>query len=977
MEAERWQQIEELFHAALNRDGDQRDLLLAKIRADDEALYLEVQSLLACKEQAESFFEESASALAAEMFGNWVGETIGPYQVLSVLGGGGMGEVYLAQDARLGRRIALKLLPPQFTNDKDRLRRFQQEARAASALNHPNILTVYEVEQSADLHYIATEFIEGVTLRKQMAEHPLNLGDALKVAIQVAEALDAAHAAGIVHRDIKPENVMIRSDGYVKVLDFGLAKLTEHPATATAEQDLVETALNTDPGVVMGTPRYMSPEQTRGLAVDARTDIFSLGVMIFEMVTGKVPFDGATPSDVIASLLKDEPESLALSAPEAPVELERLVKKALAKNRDERYQTAAELLADLQQLKEEVQLDAKLGRANSTPLRRKNLEEVATLASSASESTNPQTLLETVAITSSKRWRWPIVLGVSVPLLVLAMVSVVFITRNKGEAKRGGPVLRPLTFKSGFITAARFAPDGKTVNYSAAFDGNPVQLFSTDLAGSETHSLGTQPAGLKSVSATTGEMAVLLDSEINWADTRRGTLAVVPLQGGQPRVLMAGIDEADWSPDGKTLAIARAEFGQQQLEYPPGTVLYNSDGWMAYPRMSPQGDKIAFLEHPLGSDTGSVLVLDIKSKNRSLVSSGWKSVKGLAWSPAGDEVWFAGSRESKKQELYAIKVSGELRLVRKFDDSFLIYDISREGRVLGSHGNGRSSIVILADDDPKMAGNVTPGRGIGLGATFAWSTSSDLSADGKTLLFYEWGHSEDAASVYLLKLDGSKPIRLGEGKALALSPDSKWALAVQLKSAPQLVLLPTGGGEPRTLPNHGIKEYHYASWFPDGRQILFTALGAEDGAELRSYVQNIESGEMSPITEEGTVALKVSPDGRAVFALDPDGKYYIHALAGNAARRIPGLKADDEPIQWSADGHAVYVRGPGDFATKVYRVEIANGRRRLVKEISPDKVGLVGLEVQPGGLVITPDGRSCVYTYWTLIQELMLVDGLK
>jgi Tol biopolymer transport system component len=462
-------------------------------------------------------------------------------------------------------------------------------------------------------------------------------------------------------------------------------------------------------------------------------------------------------------------------------------------------------------------------------------------------------------------------------------------------------------------------------------------------------------------------VAVLLDGELNWAETRSGSLAVVPLKGGTPRVLMSGIDEADWSPDSKTMAIVRAEFGQHQLEYPAGEVLYKSSGWIAYPRLSPKGDKIAFLEHPLGNDSGSVAVFDLKSNNMSLLSTGWKGVAGLSWSPSGDEIWFSGSKVSKKQEIYAVTLSGQERWLYKAEATLLLEDVSRNGRVLAAHGNPSARMLILTDD-PKMEADVTP---------FAWSTSADLSADGKMLLFYEWGHAGDAASVYLRKLDGSDAVRLGEGKALALSPDSKWALALQLKSPPQLVLLPTGAGEQRTLPNHGIKEYHYASWFPDGHQILFTALESKENAVLRSYIQDIESGEVRPITEEGTVALRVSPDAKTVFALDADGKYYVHPLDGTTPREIPGLESDDEPIQWSADGQAVYVRGPGDLATKVYLVEIASGRRRLVKEIAPSKVGLIGLEVQPGGVLITPDGRSCLYTYWTFFQELMLIEGLQ
>jgi len=314
MKPDRWQRIEQVFHAALKRKPADRATFLHESCAGDSALYGDVEALLRSCEQDDSFFENSASALAAEMFADRVGETIGPYEILSELGSGAMGIVYLAQDVRLGRKIALKLLPSQFTNDKDRLRRFQQEAHAASALNHPNILTVHEVEHKAGLHYIATEFVDGVTLRQRLNTKRMTLDEILSVATQVASALQAAHAAGIAHRDIKPENIMIRSDGYIKVLDFGLAKLTENEfAPATPD---------TNPGVVMGTPRYMSPEQARGLDVDLRTDIFSLGTVIYEMVTGKLPFEGQTTSDIIAAIIKDEPESMSLSVSDLPPELD-------------------------------------------------------------------------------------------------------------------------------------------------------------------------------------------------------------------------------------------------------------------------------------------------------------------------------------------------------------------------------------------------------------------------------------------------------------------------------------------------------------------------------------------------------------------------------------------------------------------------------------------------------------------------------
>lgn len=367
LKPERWQQIEKIYYAALDRDKDRRANFITEACGSDDELRREVESLLASHERAEGFLDSPALDIAARMIADEqeasiVGTAIGPYKILSLLGVGGMGEVYLAQDVRLGRRVALKLLPVFFTKDKDRVRRFEQEARAASALNHPNILTIYEIGQIEGIHFIATEFIEGDTLRQILATGQLKLSDALDVATQTASALVAAHQAGIVHRDIKPENIMLRRDGYLKVLDFGLVKLTEQngPPANTAAPTIAN--VKTDTGFVMGTANYMSPEQARALAVDSRTDIFSLGVVMYEMIAGRSPFQGASTADVLVSILEKEPPPLASLITNIPAELERIVAKALAKNREQRYQSAQELVVDLKKLRQRQEIEAELGR---------------------------------------------------------------------------------------------------------------------------------------------------------------------------------------------------------------------------------------------------------------------------------------------------------------------------------------------------------------------------------------------------------------------------------------------------------------------------------------------------------------------------------------------------------------------------------------------------------------------------------------
>jgi Tol biopolymer transport system component len=410
--------------------------------------------------------------------------------------------------------------------------------------------------------------------------------------------------------------------------------------------------------------------------------------------------------------------------------------------------------------------------------------------------------------------------------------------------------------------------------------------------------------------------------------------------------------------------------GEQQLEYPAGHVLYKSSGWMSYPRFSPKGDKIAFFEHPLGDFSGSIAVFDLAAQKKLDISTDWKSLKGLAWNPKNDEIWFGGSKVGRLLSINAVSLSGLVRM-KVYEVAGMgarVDDISDDGKMLITQGSNHSTMMILEGGKSATEAPV--------GSQFAWSTSADISADGKTLLYYEWGyetsnHSGENA-VYLRKLYSSERVQLGIGKALALSPNGDWALALQTKPEPQLVLLSTTSGESKTLPNHGIKEYHYASFFPDGRQILFTGVEAREDAAIRSYVQDVNTGEVHPLTEELTVALRVSPDGKRAITLQPDKTYYIQPLYGGEPKAIPGLETDDEPIQWSDDGRAVYVIGPGEFATKIYRVNLATGDRRAWKDIDPpNKVGLVGLELNPGGILITPDGKVCVYTYWILLQQIL------
>ncbi len=435
MTPERWQQVREILEPALERAKDDRVAYLDLACGDDDDLRREVESLIAASDEADDFIETPPLSMVAESLSDQPelqsGERLGHYKVISRLSRGGMGEVYLARDDRLGRKVALKLLPSIYTTDQQRVRRFEQEARAASALNHPNILMIFDIGRAEQKHFIASEFVEGRTIRDALAEGPLRPTDALDVAIQSTAALAAAHRAGIVHRDIKPENIMIRPDGYVKVLDFGLAKLAEKSVTDTTSG--IEQ-LTTAPGLVMGTPGYMSPEQARGHEVDERSDIFSLGVVIYEMIAGCSPFKGETPTDAIASILKDEPPALSQFCEETPAELQRVVSRTLQKEKASRYQSAEDLLIDLQAIREEIRIQSHLDQSSDP-------QRAASIASGAGRAVSSAEYLVT-GIRNHYR------MVIAVVLLLIVSTAAIFYFNRPDSAIRSVAVL-PLANMSG------------------------------------------------------------------------------------------------------------------------------------------------------------------------------------------------------------------------------------------------------------------------------------------------------------------------------------------------------------------------------------------------------------------------------------------------------------------------------------------------------------------------------------------------
>jgi eukaryotic-like serine/threonine-protein kinase len=889
-----------------------------------------------------------------------IGKTVSHYRIVELLGGGGMGVVYKAEDTALGRFVALKFLPEEASQDPQALERFRREARAASSLNHPNICTIHEIGQHEGQLFIVMECLTGQTIKHLIQGKALDLEILLGLSIEVADALEAAHSKGIVHRDIKPANIFVTDRGHAKVLDFGLAKIARLGKAGLDESQTRGDASNLDltsPGTAVGTVAYMSPEQLRGKELDGRTDLFSFGVVLYEMATGVVPFRGETSAVITDAILNRAPTTVTRLRPAIPVKLEETISKALEKDRDLRCQTAAELRADLKRLKRSIDSSRTSVVAETSP------EESAATPSGSSSLTAVAT---------------PVARKPSMSRLIFAICTVLALAAGVYGGKLifspravPPPTYRQLTFRRGSIRSARFAPDGQTILYSAAWQGGPVDVFTARPEAPEARSMGLSRTQLVSVSSAS-EMAVLLNSKAIGTWVNMGTLARAPLVGGAPREVLEQVQWADWSADGTNLAVVRDFGGRNRLEFPIGKPLYETGGWIGHPRVSPKGDLIAFIDHPVqGDDSGSLAVVDMAGHVREL-SGQWFTIQGVAWSPDSKEIWFTASKSGVDRTLYAITLNGEERMVLRLPGAVMIFDIFKDGRVLLMRASWRRELVGMTADDAKQH-------------DLSWldyTYPADVSADGKTLLFDEEGgggsldYSKSGGlsyAVYIRKTDGSPAVLLGEGGAVSLSPDGKSVIAQTQDSPSQLKLLTTGAGEPKDLTKDTIN-HAWAHWFPDGKRVLFA--GNEPGKGVRLYVDDPATGKNQPISPEGVsgTAFLISPDSQMVAGIGPDQKGYLFPVAAGEPRVIPGLNPGEQPITFSSDGGSLYIYQPGELPARVYRLDLHTGQRTLWKELMPsDPAGVETI----GPILMTPDAKTCVFGYHRMLADLYLVEGLK
>jgi len=859
------------------------------------------------------------------------GTKLGPYEIVSLLGAGGMGEVYRARDSRLKREVAVKVLPQSLALDAERLRRFEQEALATAALNHPNILAVFDIGNHEGSPYVVSELLEGETLRERLRGGSLAVRKTLDYSLQIAHGLAAAHEKGIVHRDLKPENLFLTKDGRVKILDFGLAKLTQ---PESGDQTSLPTMTHaTEAGVVMGTAGYMSPEQVRGAAVDPRSDIFSFGAILYEMLSGKRAFHRDTAADTMSAILKEDPPDLSETNRNISPALERIVQHCLEKRPESRFHSASDIAFDLEHLS---------GQSGSAA-------KVAVTDSRAVAHDRPR-LLRLAAI-------------VALGLLMLALGWWL------GRAKSAGSLAeyKQITFRTGFMGHSRFTPDGSVV-YSAAWDGGDQQLYIARSDDPGARELSLKDAELLSISKS-GELAVRLNTANHGGYARSGTLARLPLSGGTPREVMNDVQDADWSPNGDSMAVVHylPENHHWRLEYPIGKVLFESINWISHPKISSDGKWIAFADHenPGGDDEGSVAVIRADgsdNQKEKKLSSGWVTLEGILWSPSGDEIWFTSSNSGAASNPRAVTLSGKLRTITNVPGGVWIEDLQ----------NG-TALMVTHQDRIGIRGVAPGGKAERELGWFGWSIMRDISRDGHKILFEEEGNGGGSDyTVFLRDTDGSPPIRIGEGLAGGISPDLKWAVTKPAKGG-QLMLVPTGAGQTRPL-THDAVAYSAGRFLFDGDHFL--AVGIEAGHGTRDYLIDLKTGDSKPITPEGVVGTRLSPDGKSLAVQGPDGKWGVWPLEGSGIRLIPGLDSSYYVSDWSPDGTSLYVAAnrSSERSAKMYRVNVATGKMDFWRTFGPDvAAGINGVSAPR----FSSDGTAYAYVYSRTLSNAYVVTGLK
>ena len=853
-----------------------------------------------------------------------IGQRLGPYEVLARVGEGGMGEVYRARDPRLGRDVAIKVLPAAFAADPDRRTRFEREAQTVASLSHPNVISVFDTGVEQGRLFVVMELLAGETLRDVLKQGAVPPRRAIEIGVQVARGLAAAHDKGLVHRDLKPENVFILPDGHVKILDFGLARgFTPDPSGAT------QTAGITDPGLVMGTVGYMAPEQVRGQLVDARSDLFALGAVLYEMLAGHRAFQRDTAAETMTAILKEDPPDFASSRADISPALDRIVRHALEKNPVERFQSARDIA---------FALGALSG------------------SGTAAQVTLPSTSRHGMKIA-----------GAFAAGLVLASVAAWVMG---GFAKGAPPVsFTARTFDGRMIATARFMPDGATIMYDARGSDGAMHLFELRENSEAPKMIGPPDSLLQSISRT-GEFALL--TQVLMFNSTRGTGVLSRMKLGEdPRPVLNGVVEADWSPDGESFAIVRRVDGLDRLEYPVGTILYTTPGSVSDIRISPDGRRVLFIDHEsFNDDRGWVRIAD--GTTITTVAGEFPTTGGTAWAPDGRRVMFSGGEQDQVNKVWIADApapggtASEKRLALSVPGAMLVFDVNANGTLLTAADTRRYLV------GAKLASSTSEQDMSWL--DMSWSPS--LSADGSLLLFSD-GHGGAGYSAVVRRISEgtvSSISRLGPGATLSLSPNGRYALVVDVRSVPQkLIAYPTGPGDPIALPSGPVTKYQLdepTPWFPDGQSFL--VLGSEPNKRARVYRQFVTGGPPTPFLGENVQVVLVAPDGESVIGLEDGQRWRRYHVSGNAAADLRGIAPGEQPVGWSSDERALIVAA-GPVPRRLDRVDLATGHRTLIREVRPP-----GLETRRVTIrSATADGQQFAYSGVRREQTLYVVKGAR
>jgi serine/threonine protein kinase/Tol biopolymer transport system component len=973
MKPERWQHLDKLFHSALEQAPAERGAFLDEACADDDSLRKQVEALLSAHAQAGSFIESpalqvEAQSLADDQNESVVGQTVAHYKIISQLGVGGMGEVYLAEDMALGRKVALKLLPVDFTRDTDRVRRFQQEARAASSLNHPNIVTIHEIGQVDNIHFIATEFIDGQTLRQHIRDSQsqvvgdgsrtsgrhLKLSEILSGGIQTADALSAAHEAGIVHRDIKPENIMVRRrDGYVKVLDFGLAKLTEGPAIALDPEAPTRTQIKTSAGVVMGTANYMSPEQARGEKVDGRTDIWSLGVVLYELVAGCAPFERSTPSEVIALILEREPPLLARYAREVPPELERIVGKALTKDREERYQTAKDLLVDLRRLRQRLEVEAEVER--SAP---HGLSEGRGVATNGTDEATAATQAEAVRRTSSagyllsgiKGHKQGAVIALAIALVLLGGIGFglyKYITHQPPKPAPFQAYKFAKLITSGNASWPSISPDGKFVAYVVDAAGQQ-SLWINQVATTSNNQI-IPPAEVRYGRPSFSHDGNYVYYVVTEKGDPQGALYRIPVLGGAPRKLLVNIQSViSLSPDDKRFAFYRSNSGEGEEVL----MVVNADGsgehkltsrkgdeWFEFgeergqgPAWSPDGKVIAC---GAGKESGgtlpaTVIVVQVEDgTQKEFTSQRWSAIGNLVWLGDGsglmlgasDQIWHLGYPGGEVRQItYDFRRNGLTSLTA--DSSTMVATQTAQ----------QANIVVAPVGDVSRARQITSSNESEGAFGLSWTT------DGK--IVYS-SHASSNVNIWVMNADGSNKKQLTfdiqDDVSPAMTADGRYIVFVSNRTGKwsNIWRMDADGGHPKQLTN-GVEDTR-PHCSPDSKWVVYVSVVS---GKTALWKVSIDGGDPVQLTNKDSNSPVVSPDGRWIAC-----RYWNEQ--NDAPRRIAVIPFEGgkpiklfngpppgpgQRIRWTSDGHAISYVDTQSKVSNIWSQPIDGGPARRLTD---------------------------------------------